>query len=142
MKPLQELPSEKLKPLAAWWPVPHLFSKMPIVSDVWGDEVDINRSYIAYRNRLIDVHLIHTFQTKGKRLLINTYKQNVCAPTMCIFFDSKERAQEVLQIMKKTYYGGAPIVSQESDLRLDVGLAILVSTMVIPVILAIVTAYK
>jgi hypothetical protein len=61
---------------------------------------------------------------------------------MCIFFDSKERAQEVFQIMKKTYYDEAPIDSQESDLRLDVGLAILVSTMVIPVILAIVTAYK
>jgi len=78
---------------------------MSIVHDIWGNDVEITQGYVAHRNRLIDVHLIHTFQTKGKRLLINTFKQNECVPTMCIFFDSKEKAEEVYQVMKEVYYG-------------------------------------
>lgn len=78
---------------------------MPIVNDIWGNDVEITNSYVSHRNRLIDVHQIHTFQTKGKRLYINTYKQNQTVPTMCIFFDNKEKAQEAYQAMKEVYYG-------------------------------------
>ena len=77
---------------------------MPTVNDIWGNNVEITPSYVAHRNRLIDVHLIHTFQTKGKRLLINTFKQNEHVPTMCIFFDNKEKAEEAYQMMKDVYY--------------------------------------
>ncbi len=49
--------------------------------------------------------MIRTFQVKGKRLFINTYKQNTTVPTMCIFFDSKEQALDAFQTMKTTYYG-------------------------------------
>ena len=77
---------------------------MPTVNDIWGNNVEITPSYVAHRNRLIDVHLIHTFQTKGKRLLINTFKQNEAVPTMCVFFNSKEKAEEAYQMMKDVYY--------------------------------------
>jgi hypothetical protein len=77
---------------------------MPIVYDIWNNEVEMTPSYVAHRNRLIDVHLIHTFQTKGKRLLINTFKQNSVVPTMCIFFPSKENAEEAYRVMKQVYY--------------------------------------
>lgn len=115
---------------------------MPTVSDIWGNPLEITPSYVAHRNRLIDVHAIHTFQTKGKRLLINTFKQNEAVPTMCIFFESKEKAQQAYEVMKEAYYGEKPLVSQESDIRSDVGYAIMVALLVIPVILAIVSAYK
>lgn len=78
---------------------------MPILNDIWGNDVEITGSYVSYRNRLIDVNQIHTFQTKGKRLYINTYKQNQAVPTMCIFFDNKEKAQEAYLSMKEAYYG-------------------------------------
>ena len=77
---------------------------MPTVNDLWGHTLEVTSSYVAHRNRLIDVHLIHTFQAKGKRLLINTFKQNEAVPTMCIFFASKERAEEAYQMMKNVYY--------------------------------------
>lgn len=103
-------------------------SKMPIVNDIWGNNVEITPSFVSHRNRLIDVHLIHTFQCKGKRLLINTFKQNEHVPTMCIFFDNKEKAEEAYQLMKEVYYGPTKMVrTQPSDIPFgwDMLLAIL-----------------
>jgi hypothetical protein len=116
---------------------------MPTVSDIWGNAVEITPSYVAHRNRLIDVHLIHTFQTKGKRLLINTFKQNEAVPTMCIFFDNKEKAQEAYEVMKDVYYGDEKhLVSRESEFRSDIGYAILISLLVVPIMLAMNAAFK
>ena len=101
---------------------------MPILNDIWGNNVEITPSYVAHRSRLIDVHLIHTFQTKGKRLLINTFKQNEHVPTMCIFFENKEKAEEAYQVMKEVYYGPSKMVrSQPSDISFgwDIFFAIL-----------------
>lgn len=78
---------------------------MSTLTDIWGNCFEVTPSYVAHRNRLIDVHLIHTFQAKGKRLLINTFKQNEAVPTMCVFFESKEKAQEAFEVMKQVYYG-------------------------------------
>jgi hypothetical protein len=111
---------------------------MPIVNDIWGNNVEITRCYVAHRNRLIDVHLIHTFQTKGKRLLINTFKQNASMPTMCIFFESKDKAEEAYQVMKEVYYSDSkPLITQDSTIHNDIGLAILLVCLVIPVIAAL-----
>jgi hypothetical protein len=109
---------------------------MPSITDLWGTTVDLTPSYISYRNRLIDVHLINTFQVKGKRLYINTYKQNTSVPTMCIFFETKEKALEAFEIMKSTYY------DQTSDIRSDVIKAVGLVCLVIPVILGILLASK
>jgi len=81
---------------------------MSTLTDIWGNTFEVTPSYVAHRNRLIDVHLIHTFQTKGKRLLINTFKQNEHVPTMCVFFDNKEKAEEAYESMKQVYYGVSP----------------------------------
>lgn len=86
---------------------------MPIVHDIWNNDVEITQGYVSHRNRLIDIHLIHTFQTKGKRLLINSFKQNECVPTMCIFFESKEKAEEAYEVMKVVYYGPLIPVKQK-----------------------------
>lgn len=78
---------------------------MAILRDIWNNEVEITNSFVSYRNRLIDVHLIQTFQVKGKRLLINTFKQNESVPTMCIFFEDKEKAEAAYETMKYVFYG-------------------------------------
>ena len=118
---------------------------MPCLTDLWGNTLELTPSYVAHRNRLIDVHLIGTFQTKGKRLLINTFKQNEAVPTMCIFFDSKEKAQEAYTTMKQVYYGEKPaesaLVTQESDIRSDMGYAIVIACLAIPVIMAFVYSH-
>ena len=110
---------------------------MPSVSDLWGNTLEVTPSYVAHRSRLIDVHLIHTFQTKGKRLLINTFKQNEHVPTMCIFFENKEKAQQAYDMMKETYYGDKkPLVTQDSDIRSDMVYAISLVAFAIPLIMA------
>ncbi len=82
---------------------------MSILNDIWGNEVIITKDYVSHRNRLIDIHTIQTFQSKGKRLYINTFKQNTSVPTMCVFFESKEKAQETYELMRDMYYG--PLVT-------------------------------
>lgn len=77
---------------------------MSTIYDFWGNPVEITSSYVAYRNRIVDIHLIHTFQAKGRKLLINTYKQNQMIPTMCIFFKDKESAAEAYTEMKDVLY--------------------------------------
>ncbi len=81
--------------------------------DIWGNPVEISRSYVSYRNRIVDIHLIHTFQAKGRKLLINTYRQNQMIPTMCIFFEDKEKAQNAFEQMKAVVYPHAekPVTS-------------------------------
>jgi hypothetical protein len=101
---------------------------MSTLTDIWGNTFEVTPSYVAHRNRLIDVHLIHTFQTKGKRLLINTFKQNEHVPTMCVFFENKEKAEEAYESMKQVYYGPSKMVrSQPSDISFgwDIFFAIL-----------------
>ena len=78
---------------------------MSILNDIWGNEVILTKNYVSHRNRLIDIHLIGTFQAKGKRLYINTFKQNTSVPTMCVFFETKEKAEEAYHLMRDTYYG-------------------------------------
>jgi hypothetical protein len=78
---------------------------MPFVNDIWDNELEITKEYVAHRQRLIDVNVIQTFQVKGRRLYINTFKQNEMVPSMCIFFENKEKAEEVYQMMKEFYYG-------------------------------------
>jgi hypothetical protein len=85
---------------------------MSILNDIWGNEVIVTKDYVSHRNRLIDVHLIQTFQAKGKRVYINTFKQNTSVPTMCVFFESKEKAQDAYTLMRDVYYG--PLVLEKA----------------------------
>jgi hypothetical protein len=81
---------------------------MSTIYDFWENPVEITRTHVSYRNRTLDVHLIHTFQAKGRKLLINTYKQNQMIPTMCIFFKDKEAAVEAYDTMMSVMYPQKP----------------------------------
>lgn len=66
--------------------------------------VDVTQNYVCYRNRLIDTSNIVNFHTKGKRLLINSYRQNDSYPTMLVMFSSKEDAKNAFEKMKSIFY--------------------------------------
>ena len=78
---------------------------MPMLNDLWNYTFEITPTYVAHRNRLITTDSIQTVHIKGKRLLINTFKQNQTLPTMCVFFKSKEEVEEALQTVKSSLYG-------------------------------------
>jgi predicted transcriptional regulator len=100
--------------------------------DAWGNAFEICRCCVSHRNRTVDMHLIHTFQAKGRKLLINTYKQNQSIPTMCIFFEDKEKALEAYQEMKKVVYPHA-----EKSVSAPVGaceaMTYMIASMAVPV---------
>lgn len=69
--------------------------------------VEVTQNYISYRNRLIDANSIVNFKTKGKRLMINSYRQNNGYPTMLIMFTDKESAQNAFEKLKQIFYSSA-----------------------------------
>jgi hypothetical protein len=83
---------------------------MSSFNDMCKNQLEVTKDYILYRNRLLDTKTISTFRTKGKRLLINSYKQNSGEPTMLIMFSSKDDAQRAFDGLKAILYpqGSAP----------------------------------
>ena len=76
-------------------------TSMTTLRDTWGNEVEVTRDYISYRNRLVDMASVKTVQVKNKRMMINNFYQNACYPTMCIFFTDKEKAEEAFSVVKQ-----------------------------------------
>ncbi len=87
--------------------------------------IEITRNYILYRNRLIDSSSIRSFHTKGKRLMINSYKQNTSYPTMLVMFPSKEDAQKAFVVLKDTMYTPPPPVPTDVENSAGVAGAVL-----------------
>lgn len=77
---------------------------MTTLRDNWGNEVEVTRDYISYRNRLLDMGSVKTVQVKNKRMVINNFYQNTSYPTMCIFFADKEKAEEAFSVIKQMGY--------------------------------------
>jgi hypothetical protein len=65
---------------------------------------EMTQDYVCYRNRLLDANSIVNFHTKGKRLLINSYRQNTSYPTMLVMFPNKETALLAFEKMKDIFY--------------------------------------
>ena len=88
-----------------------------MLNDFWNYTFEITPTYVAHRNRLIPADSIQSVHIKGKRLLINTFKQNNTLPTMCVFFKSKEEVEGALQTVKSSLYGNTSdaIVSKNLD---------------------------
>jgi hypothetical protein len=86
---------------------------MATYNDMCKAPLEIAKGYILYRNRLIDSSSITSFRTKGKRLMINSYKQNTSHPTMLVMFSSKEDAQLAFDGLKDALY--TPSVSSRSS---------------------------
>lgn len=65
---------------------------------------EMTQNYVCYRNRLLDAYSIVNFHTKGKRLLINSYRQNTSYPTMLVMFPNREAALLAFEKMKDIFY--------------------------------------
>jgi hypothetical protein len=86
---------------------------MSSFTDMCKNTLEVTKDYVLYRNRLLDTKAISTFRTKGKRLMINSYKQNSGEPTMLVMFSSKEDAHSAFEGLKSTLYP-APLASKNS----------------------------
>lgn len=105
---------------------------MSTVYDFCGNPLEITRSYLTYRNRTLDVHLIHTFQAKGRKLLVNTYKQNQMIPTMCVFFKDREAAVEAYTVMMSVMYPPKPA---EQSMSTCEGMSYILASVAVPMAL-------
>lgn len=73
------------------------------IHDRFGDELEISRWYIRYRNRVLDIGAVDDIRAKNNRILINHYKNNT-GPTLCIHFESKEKAEKVLAYLTARWF--------------------------------------
>ena len=87
-------------PLHAGQPAMSIF-----LPDAFGTFVEINPQFLCYRNRVIDVSSISTYQTKSRKVTVNTFKQNSSLPTMCIWFKTTDEAKSALATMTRVLYG-------------------------------------
>lgn len=71
--------------------------------DRLNDEIILGNKFIHYRNRSIPFSEIKEMRVKNNRFLINSFKNNVSHPTMCIFFIDKFKAlyfhDEILKVI-------------------------------------------
>jgi hypothetical protein len=73
--------------------------------DAFGTFLEINPQFVSYRNRVIDVSAISTYQTKNRKMTLNTFKQNNNLPTMCVWFKSVDDAKNAVATMTRVLYG-------------------------------------
>lgn len=64
--------------------------------DAYGGIFTVTPDYLKYRDRVIGTEEVRTVQVKGKRVVINRFKGNHIAPTMCVHFVDKNASQHAL----------------------------------------------
>jgi hypothetical protein len=85
---------------------------MDSYSDRYGDTIVVSPNYIRYRNRLIDRMDIMEIRVVGKKFLINSFKQNVLSPTMCIHMESHDEALGFYdEVINQFYDEDEPVVN-------------------------------
>ena len=84
-----------------------------VLYDIWENEVVLTEKYVSHRNRSIYRGVIQSVQAKGRRLLVNGYKQNTAFPTMCIFFESAEKAQHAYRVAQAMFFDDAQEIPAE-----------------------------
>lgn len=62
-------------------------------TDRFGDKIFLGKNFILYRNRSIPFTEIKEIRAKNGRLMINHFKANTSHPTMCILFETKNKAE-------------------------------------------------
>ncbi len=98
---------------------------MATFNDMCKAPLEITKDYVLYRNRLIDSSTISSFRTKGKRLMINSYKQNTSHPTMLVMFSSKEDAEKAFLGLRDALYSSPSQSTPPSEERMGlIGMAL------------------
>ena len=70
----------------------------------FNDSVTVTSRYISYRTRVIDGSVIYEFRVKGRKVCINSYKQNGQFPTMCIHMATHDDAMKLYNSMMALWY--------------------------------------
>ena len=70
----------------------------------FNDSVTVTSRYISYRTRVIDGSVIYEFRVKGRKVCINSYKQNGQFPTMCIHMATHDDAMKLYNSMMAHWY--------------------------------------
>jgi len=70
----------------------------------FNDSVTVTSRYISYRTRVIDGSVICEFRVKGRKVCINSYKQNGQFPTMCVHMATHDDAMELYNSMMAHWY--------------------------------------
>lgn len=91
----------------------------------FNDSVTVTSRYISYRTRVIDGSVICEFRVKGRKVCINSYKQNGQFPTMCVHMATHDDAMELYNSMMAHWYpsdeddGQAELEEDEGQAELD-----------------------
>lgn len=76
------------------------------LTDAWGREVSISNGLFRYRNRAIDVSAFSEIRVKGRRVLVNHYKENTMEPKAIIICKDIDSANVLYEyILKKAFQG-------------------------------------
>ena len=87
----------------------------------FNDSVTVTSRYISYRTRVIDGSVIYEFRVKGRKVCINSYKQNGQFPTMCIHMATHDDAMKLYNSMMAHWYPDGDDEVDEGQAELDEG---------------------
>ena len=82
------------------------------LTDAWGREVTISNGLFRYRNRAIDIREFGDIRVKGRRVLINHFKENIHAPRAIIICKDVDSANKLYEYILSEAY---PPQSDEKD---------------------------
>ena len=85
----------------------------------FNDSVTVTSRYISYRTRVIDGSVIYEFRVKGRKVCINSYKQNGQFPTMCIHMATHDDAMKLYNSMMAHWYPDGDDEAEEGEAELD-----------------------
>ncbi len=90
--------------------------------DAYGGIFTVTPDYMKYRDRVIGTEEVRTVQVKGRRVLINRFKGNHIAPTMCVHFVDKNAAHHALDTIHAILWNTSPPTAEEQpeDVEADV----------------------
>lgn len=89
--------------------------------DAYGGIFTVTPDLLKYRDRVIGTEEVRTVQVKGRRVLVNRFKGNHIAPTMCVHFSDKNAAQHALNTIHAVLWNATPADEESSqDVKPDV----------------------
>ena len=85
--------------------------------DAYGGIFTVNPEYLKYRERVIGANEVRTVQKKGRRVLINRFKNNHESPTMCVHFADKNSAQNALDTIHSILWNVASTETEKESVE-------------------------
>jgi hypothetical protein len=78
------------------------------LTDAWDREVTVSNGLLHYRNRAIDIVTFSDLRVKGKRVLINNFKENTNLPRANIICKDAVTAKAIYDYIIESVYPPLP----------------------------------